>query len=745
MPRKRNIGGLLLTCVFFGCSISPKDQEAKFLRKGDALMARNDLARALLEFRNAARTMPGDAEPYYRIALVSLKTGNIAGAYAELTRALELNPNHIEAQLKIAGVMAASADPGLIQEGEQRLKRIVVAFPDSSEAMDMLAIAELRLRKPGDAAKRLEEALAKFPKDVDASVMLTQLRLLQNDTRGAEEILRKAVASAPDSANAAVALGQFYLVTGRPADAEVEFRRSLNVDPKYAPALLSLGASQVADGAMEEAEKTYRILSSLPERSYRPLYALLLFAERKTAAAVQEFARIARENPDDRDARTRLVAAYLAANQVQEAVAVLQQALAQNPNDADALFMRSQINLRSNRIDEAQSDLLRVLHFRPDSAEAHFALAKVHERQGMGRQSLTELNEALRLDPELFVARVNLATALLAGGKSATALGILAETPPAQKANGAFVVERNWALLASGRSEEFRAGVSEGLAKFAHPDLLLQKALLQMHGRDFANARLTAEKLLLDNPENIRAARILADSYVLQGDVATGLQKLRQLLAHRPRSARLQVLLGQFLAGTGSHSDARASFAAALAIDANYLEAATALIELDLDSGQIGAARVRVSSLSSAHPRDATAWLLAAKVEQRANNPQGVISAYRKVLEIDGSNVVALNNLANLMASTDVDDALKLAQSALEAAPDDHGVQDTLGWIYYRKGLYRNAVTYLKSASAGQVTPLRQYHLGMVYLKLGDVELGTRLVRKAIQDDPRLSRFPEGP
>jgi tetratricopeptide (TPR) repeat protein len=737
---KKTIGGMLLTCVLVSCSVSPRDREAKFLRRGNELLSRNDVSRALLEFRNATRVMPGDAEPYYRIGLVGLKTGNMAGAFAAFTRALELNPKHIEAQLKLAGLMAGSADPDLIGQGEQRLKQIVMALPDRSEPMDMLAIEELRLNKPGDAVKCLEETLAKFPMNLRSSVVLTRLRLMQNDISGAEEVLRKAVSSAPESANAAVALGQFYLVTHRPAEAETEFRKSLKIDPRHAPALLSLGASQVAGGRMEEAEETYQLLSSLPEKSYRPLYALLLFEEGKTPAAIREFARLANESPDDRESRTRLVAAYVAANQVPLAVEVLQKALRRNPQDADALLMRSQVYLRSNRLADAQSDLAQVLHFWPDSAEAHFALARVYRSQGLTKHGLQELNEAVRLNPELLGARLGLARALLAAGKAALALSVLEQAPAAQKTNAAFFVERNWALMASGKSEEFRRGVNEGLAKFGDPNLALQKALVQMHARDFVSARITAERLLLENPEDLRAARILADSYALQGNVATAIQKLREAVALKPRSVGLNVLLGNFLTRIGNNADAREVFASAVALDSNHVEAATALIELDLSENQIDSARSRAAALSRAHASDAGVWLLVAKVEQRANNREGLISAYRKVLDIDGSNVFAMNNLANLIGPTDVGAALKLAQSALEAAPDDPRVQDTLGWIYCRKGLYRNAIEYLKSANNKQSTPIRQYHLGIAYLKLGNLDLGTKMVRNAIQQDPTLPR-----
>ena len=67
---------------------------------------------------------------------------------------------------------------------------------------------------------------------------------------------------------------------------------------------------------------------------------------------------------------------------------------------------------------------------------------------------------------------------------------------------------------------------------------------------------------------------------------------------------------------------------------------------------------------------------------------------YRAALEINPQFAPAANNLAYLLSSRegDIDEALKFAQVAKEKLPDDPSVMDTLGWIYYKKGLYGNAV-----------------------------------------------------
>jgi tetratricopeptide (TPR) repeat protein len=127
-------------------------------------------------------------------------------------------------------------------------------------------------------------------------------------------------------------------------------------------------------------------------------------------------------------------------------------------------------------------------------------------------------------------------------------------------------------------------------------------------------------------------------------------------------------------------------------------------------------------------------------LETGAGNRAAALGHYRAVVEKDGSNAVALNNLAYQLAKDDPDAALTYAQRAVERLPDTAEVQDTLGWIYYRKGLYTMATSHLAKAVAYAATPLRKYHLGLAKLKNGDREQGQRLLQAALEADPTLAK-----
>ena len=64
---------------------------------------------------------------------------------------------------------------------------------------------------------------------------------------------------------------------------------------------------------------------------------------------------------------------------------------------------------------------------------------------------------------------------------------------------------------------------------------------------------------------------------------------------------------------------------------------------------------------------------------------------------------------------------------------------DTLGWILYQKGLYRNALTYLELAAApSKGRAISKYHLAMAYAKAGQIEKSKATLQAALEQDPKL-------
>jgi tetratricopeptide (TPR) repeat protein len=113
---------------------------------------------------------------------------------------------------------------------------------------------------------------------------------------------------------------------------------------------------------------------------------------------------------------------------------------------------------------------------------------------------------------------------------------------------------------------------------------------------------------------------------------------------------------------------------------------------------------------------------------------------YQKVLKINPKFAPAANNLAYLYADKgeNLDEALTLAQTAKEQVPDNPNISDTLGWVYYRKGIYSRAVTYLQEAmEKSPRSAILHYHLGMAYFKNGEIDKGKKELKRSLELDAK--------
>jgi tetratricopeptide (TPR) repeat protein len=729
--------GLFLLVLCAGCS-RPADKEARFLRRGKAAMASKDYARAAIEFRNAIDAMPKDAEPYYQLARVFMARQSAKDAVPLLLKATALNPGHADAQLWLAAAMTTTANPGILADAEARVKGVLATMPDNAQALDTLAAAEMRLGKVDDAVKHLEEAFAKAPQNIGAAVNLARMKAAQKDFAGAEDVLRKLARDAPKSVSAALLLAHLYRTSGRKDEAAAEVRRALQLDPKSADALTFLAALQIDAGHAELAEQTYHALSALPGTEYKTAYAVYLFREGKRGQAVAELEKIVKQNPDDRDFRNLLVSAYVRQLQYTEAAKVVEAALKRNPKDVDALLQRADFSVSAGKLSEAEQDLASVLKFKPNSAQAHLLLGRVYGLKGSDQHQHQELSEAVRLDPNLLVARLELAS-LLNADHAPLALAVLDQAPDNQKSAVSYVETRNWVLFALGKTEEVSKNLGKVLAIGRPPDLVYQDAILKLSRQDYAGARQSLEEVLKAYPESTPAVQALAISYSADGKMPKALEILREKASARPQSAPLHHLLGVWLDRAGLRGEARQAFGEAVSSAPGFVPAAIALAAMDVRDGNLDGARKRIAIVVANHPENIQARLLLAETEEGAGNQPAAVEQYKAVVDRDPRNLMALNNLANGLTRDHPDEALKYAQNAIELAPDEPSVQDTMGWIYYRKGIYQQAIGYLKKAVDKQATPARQYHLGLAYAKTGDRRLASQYILEALKQDPKLA------
>jgi len=154
-------------------------------------------------------------------------------------------------------------------------------------------------------------------------------------------------------------------------------------------------------------------------------------------------------------------------------------------------------------------------------------------------------------------------------------------------------------------------------------------------------------------------------------------------------------------------------------------------------------------------PDNAATYTLIGMLEMNRQNIDAAIDNYKKALAKDENAVFAANNLAWLYAEYgkgNIDEAVRLAQGAVQANPGVPSFSDTLGWVYYKKGLYGAAAEQLKKAVAvdeeaarrsnGLPTPTYHFHLGVALAATGDKAGARREIENALRLSAKVN-FPE--
>ncbi|MDD2721348.1 MAG: tetratricopeptide repeat protein [Gallionella sp.] len=110
----------------------------------------------------------------------------------------------------------------------------------------------------------------------------------------------------------------------------------------------------------------------------------------------------------------------------------------------------------------------------------------------------------------------------------------------------------------------------------------------------------------------------------------------------------------------------------------------------------------------------------------------------RKLIKVKPDHAHAYNALGYSLLERNVrtSEALALVEKALQLAPGDAAIMDSVGWGYYRAGRLDDSVAMLRRALGENPDPEIAAHLGEVLWAKGDREAATKLWRDSFKAHP---------
>lgn len=161
-------------------------------------------------------------------------------------------------------------------------------------------------------------------------------------------------------------------------------------------------------------------------------------------------------------------------------------------------------------------------------------------------------------------------------------------------------------------------------------------------------------------------------------------------------------------------------------------------VEMLTRSGDLEGAMNMLNTALRAMPESTTLRYTRSMLGERQDDLALMESDLREIIHREPDNVTALNALGYTLADrTDrYPEAFALISRALELAPEEPAILDSMGWILYRQGLYTQALEYLNRAYAKFPDAEVAAHLGEVLWVSGDTATALSIWQSAISKDP---------
>jgi tetratricopeptide (TPR) repeat protein len=274
----------------------------------------------------------------------------------------------------------------------------------------------------------------------------------------------------------------------------------------------------------------------------------------------------------------------------------------------------------------------------------------------------------------------------------------------------------------------------------------LQAALLLGQNR-IGDSLAFLEAEIEQGSADVSAVSQVVQIHLQSGNLETARSYLDQALLDNPTDSTLQMMNASLFAIAGEFDASEAVFRDLIAAFPKAEAPVLRLYNLLISTDQGAKADVVIDAALEAQPASMNLrWIRAGQLEGQGDI-DGAIAVYEDMYAADSSAVAIANNLAPLIA-THKDDPESMARAATIAKRlrelDVPAFQDTYGWIAYRQGNLNEARAYLEPAAAGLPDdPLVQYHLGMTYAGLGEIEKATAQLTRAVAlaDQSSLPQF----
>ncbi len=457
-----------------------------------------------------------------------------------------------------------------------------------------------------------------------------------------------------------------------------------------------------------------------------------------------EAARLwAEVEPDSEDAR-RILANVVAAGsdgRLEDLQIQVARALAHSTGERLAQNLMG-LNRALQRLPDkeaAQSVVMRVTEPYLDLPEAHFARSQAAMIAQDAMQAMAAIDRAIELRPGWDPAILMKAQILQHAGAGEAAVKQLEAELARDPGNVALRQAYGRALVATKRFDDARTEFRRLLDAAPNDrDLLYAVALLSVQLNEDAEAEALFRRALdADHPEQ-DVIRLhlgqLADNRG-EGEAARKWFAAVDDARHRLEA---NIRIAQSLAREKRVDEARTHLQTLKGDDDARRRYVMAEAQILREADRPAEAMLVLDAALARAPDDTDLLYEAAMLAERLDRIDLMEDKLRKVIALKPEHAHAHNALGYSLAdrAMRLDEAQALIERALELAPDDPFILDSLGWVYFRRGDLDNALKHLERAYAMRNDAEIAAHLGEVLWNLSRRDDADRLLNEALAAHP---------
>ncbi len=408
---------------------SPEKAKAEHVSRGEAFLKAEKFQEASIEFRNAIQIDDKFAPAHWGLARAYEGLQRPQEAFEELRRAVELDPNNLDAKVRLGNydVQIAPRFPEALNEAERLAKEILQKDPNHIEGHILMGSVLFAQNQRDKAFGELNHAVELDPKRVESHLALARFYVASNDQAKAEETFKRAISLNNSSALAYTEYGKFLVQANRSNDAEMELKKAVEVEPSNRNSRWVLASYYLVSKQIDKAEEVYKALAELDKDKAegRAVLADFYSAVNKLDEAIKIYQEILAKSPDFTQGRYRLGEIMLMRGDTKGATAQVDELLKKDKNDRQALLLRARLRAQSgqtNDLKAAIEDLKEVLKQEPNSRPALYFLAQANFSLGLVDQARAFAGDLERNYPDYLPAKLIQVLISLAASDPKTAL-----------------------------------------------------------------------------------------------------------------------------------------------------------------------------------------------------------------------------------------------------------------------------------------------------------------------------------